>query len=454
MIIHRRSLALFLLVVWTVVGTLGTVAAQESKPTIRHHRVAEEVPDDSSSPEVDQAETAMQHHDFASAESLLQKAITAKPNDYRAWFDLGYVYNATQRGPQAIDAYRKSVAAKPDVFESNLNLGILLAGQGDKVEAVKYLKAATQLKPTANPDEGLARAWQSLGHVEEGSDPQLALAAYSKAAKLNPQAAQPHLSAAILLEKRDELSSAAGEFQLAAEIDPKSPEALAGLANIAMKQKKYPEAEAALRRLLAVDPQNNNARLQLGRVLTDEGKSTEAAQELQQGLKTDPEDPHTALELGTLYVQAGKDSEAEAQFRTAVQKMPQDAEAHYALGSLLMHQKKYLEAQQELLLAVKFKPDLADAYGNLAVAASENKNYALALKALDYRAKFLPESAASYFLRATCFDHLKSVKPAVEYYQRFLAADAGGLPDQEWQARHRLMALDPQHADKYQIKKK
>jgi tetratricopeptide (TPR) repeat protein len=155
-----------------------------------------------------------------------------------------------------------------------------------------------------------------------------------------------------------------------------------------------------------------------------------------------------------LYVQAGKDSEAEQQFRIAIQKMPQDAEAHYALGSLLMHERKYPEAQQELLVAVKLKPSLADAYGNLAVVASETKNYELALKALDYRAKFLPESPASYFLRATCFDNLKAVKQAVEYYRRFLAEDAGKLPDQEWQARHRLMALDPQHADKYQIKKK
>jgi Flp pilus assembly protein TadD len=449
----RRSAAVFLFAVVSVVATLVDIAAQESKPTIRHHRVAETVPDDSTSPEVGQAETAMEHGNFATAEALLQKAIAAKPNDYRAWFDLGYVYNATQRGPQAIDAYRKSVAAKPDVFESNLNLGILLAGQGDTVEAAKYLKGATLLKPTANPDEGLARAWQSLGHVEEDSDPQQALAAYSEATKLNPKSAQPHLSAGILLEKRNDLDAAAREFQLAAELDPKSPEALAGLANVSMKQKRYPEAEAALRKLLATDPQNNNARVQLGRVLAAEGKSAEAAEELQQGLKADPGDPHAALELGTLYVQAGKDGEAEQQLRVAAQKMPQDAEAHYALGSLLMHERKYPEAQQELLLAIKFKPDLADAYGNLAVVAAENKNYELALKALDYRAKFLPESPASYFLRATSFDNLKATKQAVEYYQRFLEADAGKLPDQEWQARHRLIALDPKHAEKYQIKK-
>jgi tetratricopeptide (TPR) repeat protein len=135
-----------------------------------------------------------------------------------------------------------------------------------------------------------------------------------------------------------------------------------------------------------------------------------------------------------------------------MQKMPDNAVAHYALGSLLMHEKKYIEAQQELLAAVKLKPDLADAYGNLAVVAAENKDYGLAIRALDARAKFLPETPASYFLRATSFDNLKAVPQAVEYYRRFLAAGSGRLSEQEWQARHRLVALDPKHADQYRKK--
>jgi Flp pilus assembly protein TadD len=435
-----------------LVACLG-VKAQESKPTVRHHRVTETVPDDSVSPEVDQAETAMQHNDFATAESLLRKAVAAKPGDYRAWFDLGYVYNATGRLPEATEAYCKSVAAKPDVFEANLNLGLLLAPQGQSADAAKYLKAATQLKPTTpHPDEALARAWQSLGRVEESLDPQQALAAYAEASRLDPKNPEPHLSAGVLLEKQNNLDAAAREYQTASELDPKSTQTISALANVYIKQKKYPEAEAALRKLLATDAKNSNARVQLGRVLAEEGKNDEAAQELQKGLQAGSNDGQAALELGTLYVKADKYVEAEQQFRIAVQKMPKDAEAHYALGSLLMHVRKYPESQQELLLAVQLKPDLADAYGNLAVVAAENKNYQLTLKALDYRAKFLPEAPATYFLRATTFDNLKAVAQAVEYYQRFLAADAGKFPDQEWQARHRLIALDPKHADKYQSK--
>jgi Flp pilus assembly protein TadD len=436
----------------TIVFLAGATCAQESKPTVRHHLVQEPA-EDTSSPEVAQAEAAMQHNDFSTAEPLLQKAVAAKPNDYRAWFDLGYVYNATDRSSEAIDAYRKAVGAKPDVFESNLNLGLLLAKQGDNAEAAKFLKAATQLNPTEHSEAGLTRAWQALGRVEQTADPQQALAAYAEAAKLSPKDLQPHLAAAALLRTQNNLDAAAREYQAAAELDPTSNDALSGLIDVYGAQKKYSDAEAILRKLLASDPQNSAARMQLARVLTTEGKNDEAAQQLQAGLAANPTDPHAALGLGTLYVNAGKDAEAEQQFRLAVQKLPQDPEAHFALGSLLLHEKKFPEAQQELLIAVRLKPDLADAYSNLAVVASSNKNYTLALQALDMRAKFLPETPATYFLHAATFDNLKAIPQAVEYYQKFLAVDAGKFPDEEWQARHRLIAIDPKNADKYRVKK-
>ncbi len=425
-------------------------ADEQSAPTVRHHRVQEPAAD-STSPEIDQAEAAIQKQDYSTAEALLKKAVESNPQAYQAWFDLGYVYTATKRASEAIDAYRKSVAAKSDVFESNLNLGIMLGRQGESGEAAKYLEAATQLKPTANTDEGLARAWLSLGLLEETRNPQKATAAYAKAATLTPKDPEPHLNAGRLLEKQDKLDEAVHEYQVAAALDPKSTDAITGLANVYSKQHKYPEAEAQLRKLLAIDPGNSGAPVQLGRILAAEGKNDEAAK-LLASQTSGPTDPHAALELGTLYVKAGKYPEAESQFRIAVRGLPNDAESHYALGSVLMQAKQYPEAQDELLLAAKLKPDLAEIYGNLAVVAAQNKNYELTIRALDFRAKFIPDSAATYFLRATSFDNLKVKEKAVENYQRFLAADDGKMPDQEWQARHRLIAIDPDNANKYEKK--
>ena len=426
--------------------------AQESTPTVRHHTVQESTSD--TSPDVEQAEAAIQKADYPTAQALLEKYVATKPDNYLAWFDLGYVYKATNQPDKAIDAYRKSIAGKPDVFESNLNLGILLARQGNNAEAAKYLRAATQLKPTAHADEGLARAWQSLGIVLQDSDPQQALTALAEAAKLQPDNFEVHLATGQVLEKQNRLDAAAKEYETAAALDPKSIEPAVALSVVYTKQQKYPQAEAMLRKLLAADPQNQTVRTQLGRILAAQGKNDEAAKELGgAGDGKVPDDPHAALELGTLYVKARKFAEAEQLFRSAVQKLPRDAEAHYALGSVLMQEKKYPEAQQELLMTVKLKPNLGEAYGNLAVVASENKDYQLAIRALDARAKLLPETPATYFLRATSFDNLKAAPQAVDYYKRFLQADAGRQADMEWQARHRLIALDPANAKKYESPK-
>jgi len=186
-------------------------------------------------------------------------------------------------------------------------------------------------------------------------------------------------------------------------------------------------------------------------VLAAEGKTDEAAPLL--AAAKGANDPRAAIDRGTVSQKAGDVVEAEQQFRAAVKAMPQDAEAHFALGTFLMEQKRYPEAQQELLNAVKLKPDASEIYGNLAVVAAANKDYQLAIRVLDARAKLLPEIPATYFLRATSYDSLKMTPQAIQNYKQFLAVDGGKMPDQEWQARHRLMAIDPSNASKYAEKK-
>jgi Tfp pilus assembly protein PilF len=164
---------------------------------------------------------------------------------------------------------------------------------------------------------------------------------------------------------------------------------------------------------------------------------------LQVALKLAPDDAGAQRDLAELYAKAGKYDQAEAQYRLLLAAKPEDADLHRGLGLAFLKQRKFPEAQQELLNAVNLKPDLGAAYGDLAFAASENKNYALVIKALDTRAKFLPENPFGYFLRATAYDHLRAKQQAAENYRRFLEVANGQFPDQEWQARHRLIAVEP-----------
>ena len=215
---HRRGWVFPGAVVFLALQTISS--AQSTGKTVRHHRVAET--ESPSSAELTKAEAAIEKKDYAAAEPLLKKIVAAAPNNYLAWFDLGFVYNAQGDAQQSIEAYRKSVAAKPDVFESNLNLGLMLAKAGQP-DSEKYLRAATALKPTAHVEESQARAWISLGHVLENSNPAGAIDAYRKASALQPKDPEPLLSAGALLEKQNQLGEAEQSYKASPGTRPQTP---------------------------------------------------------------------------------------------------------------------------------------------------------------------------------------------------------------------------------------
>ncbi len=425
----------------------GSSTSSSSSSSSSGHRSGHHirVPDDEAAtqpPELTQAEAAIEKQDYAVAQSLLHKFLERNATSYVGWFDLGFVENALGNVDASIAAYRKSVAAKPDVFESNLNLGLQLAKTGQP-DAEEFLRAATGLKPTSHVAEGKYRAWLALGQALEKSKPEEALGAYQKAAELQPKEVEPLLSAGMLLEQENKFAEAEQEYKRALELDPGSRDAVMGLANVYMRGRRFPEAEDYLRKLLAEHLDSGPVEIQLGRVLAAEGKNEDAIAAMQAGIKLSPGDEAARRDLAELYTTAEKNDLAEAEYRKLVTAHPNDAELHRRLGQALLREKKPKDAQQEFLIAVKLKPDLGEAYGDLAFAAGENENYELAIKALDVRGKLLPENAVTYFLRASAYDHLRQFKPAAVNYHLFLNTANGQYPDYEWKAKHRLIAIEP-----------
>jgi Flp pilus assembly protein TadD len=418
----------------------GYPAFAQTHTTIRHYkeRIEEQ------SPEITQAEADIEKNQFAAAEPLLRKALEKDSNNYQAWFDLGFVLNGLTRTDESIAAYRKSVAAKPDIFESNLNLGLMLA-RSSNPEAEEFLRAATTLKPTDHVEEGQQRAWLALAHLVENKKPDEALQDYRKAAELIPKDPEPHLFAGALYERQKQFSDAEAEYKQALALDPHSSEAAVAVANIYMKSNRLADAEPLLRKLAAEQrPKDEAVHLQLARVLEAEDKKDDAIAELQIALKLAPSDADAQREIAELYASAGKNDLAEAAYRSLIATQPNDPESHRGLGKALLLQKKFPEAQQEFLVALRLKRDSPDVYVDLAFAANENKNYELVVRALNGRSMLNAEfPPICFFLRASAYDHLRDYKQAALDYHRFLDVGKGKYPDQEWQATHRLIAIDP-----------
>ena len=245
-----------------------------------------------------------------------------------------------------------------------------------------------------------------------------------------------------LLEK-DHPADAEKQYRQALAVAADNADALTALTNLYMRQKRFSDAAAVLRKLAVLTPNNAGVHMQLGRMLIISGKNEDAAAELQAALKLDPTDAKAQRDLADLYADLGKTDLARQAYVALLSSNPNDAGLHHGLGRVLLKEKQFAGAEQELARAVQLKPDLGDAYGDLALAANENKDYAAAIKAMDLRAKYIPETPISYFFRATAYDHLRNAKEAAKYYHQFLEVAGGKYPDQEWQARHRLITIEP-----------
>jgi tetratricopeptide (TPR) repeat protein len=385
-------------------------------------------------------EKLLEKQQFDQAEIKLLELVKTRPENPQAWFDLGFAQIGLNKNSEAVAAYRKSVELSPKWFEASLNLGVALAASGDFKGAAPVLKNAVQLKPTAGGAQALSKAWFSLGEVLEDSEPKEALNAYQKAAELMPGDPAITLATANLLFKTGDATGAEPLYLKLAETG--NDEATEGLISSYLKQKRLTDAETWLRKFLAKNPQSIPAQAQLGRVLAAQGKLKEGLA-LLEALPNVTADPASARQLADLYLQDKQYAPAGKLYQDLLAGSPRDAVLHWNLGSALLHQHKYPEAQEELLKALQLKPSLADAYFELAYAAQQNKQYELAIRVLEARAKLLPENAATYWVRAVSFDSLHAYKQAAENYHKFLAAEGGKSPDQEFQARHRLIAIEP-----------
>jgi Flp pilus assembly protein TadD len=121
---------------------------------------------------------------------------------------------------------------------------------------------------------------------------------------------------------------------------------------------------------------------------------------------------------------------------------PQDASLLVAHGQNLVRLAQLEEAVRVFDKATQIDPSDADGWSGLAFAASRTGHPDVALHALTMRSRYQPENASTLFLWAISYDSLHQKQQAAAYYRRFLEAAAGKMPDQEWQARQRLLVLE------------
>jgi predicted Zn-dependent protease len=220
------------------------------------------------------------------------------------------------------------------------------------------------------------------------------------------------------------------------------------LAHLLVKELRAPEAETLLADALKAHPDDPALTVQLATLYSGENKLAQAVPLIEHLYTADPHDSNVGHLLAGLYMDTQDFAKAEPLLAKLSEQNPRDGVLVEDRARALLHLKRFAEAQ-EILSRVVAQPnlfpsqiDLGNAAGDLAFAASANNDPQSTLQALQVRATVFPTSAPVLFLTAISQDKLKHTKLAIEAYQQFLEASKGANPDEEFEARHRLKALE------------
>jgi predicted Zn-dependent protease len=390
-------------------------------------------------------ESAIEAKHYAEAASQLDVWLSAHPTDARALFDRAYVADAQNQTADAESWYRKAIEADPRQFEARLALGILLAAKGDPASnqaAQEQLQAALQLQPNPPNPAAVAQADRALARLLRSSDPTGARDALVAALRLTPETEADTLLAAQIAESAGSDDVAEEAYKKVLSEDPNSSEATAGLAHLYIAAKRYADAQPLVEAALRRDPDDPALNAQLAAIFSAQGKQDQALTLLRKLHQLEPASRSVTGMLADAEFQSGNLDEADALFVQLLAAQPNDASLLDAHGQVLIRQQRYADALAAFHQAATAKPDDVDAWSGIAFADSELHRYQDELTALSTRSKLAEENPSTLFLWATAYDNLHQTKQAVDAYHRFLAADQGKFPDQEWQAKHRLVALE------------
>ena len=147
------------------------------------------------------------------AKRWAQKAIEFNPQNYRAWYELGFIDSRTDKQAAIVD-YEKAVSIQGNFAPVQRDLGLLFFQQQNYAGAAKHLAQA------ANLGINDSILYNDLGISYSRLDRQhQAIESYQRALHLDPNLAQAHLNLGFAYEQLKQSSLAKREYQKACELN-------------------------------------------------------------------------------------------------------------------------------------------------------------------------------------------------------------------------------------------
>jgi tetratricopeptide (TPR) repeat protein len=250
-----------------------------------------------------------------------QKIVTLDPKSVEDRMVLGQLYTVKHQNDKAEEQFKAAQDIDPDSEEVVLNLSRLYAENGDMAHAAKVIETVPESERTPKMEFALGAVYDQL------KKPKDAIAAYKRAADMDPEDARTLGALGQALLNDNELDEALKIYKQIAAADSEDSSALVHISEILRRQGKYEEALTTIKKAVKKDPDSPEAGYNEGLLLDVLGRYDEAAQvyEHMVDLTSHANGAYTADEknnrsiflerLGSVYHEQNKVDEAIATFQ-------------------------------------------------------------------------------------------------------------------------------------------
>jgi len=317
-----------------------------------------------------QAEEALARKDADAAQAALEKLARLTPDNPEVFANLGAVYYARGRYPQAAEAFQRALRLNPKIPNVPLMLGMCDAELGHLQEAVPILESAFRHPPSV--EMGRTIGLKLVVVYTSLDQPTKALETMEALLQRYPNDPEILYRASHLYGDR-----ALQTMTRLVDVAPESVWKRMAFAEALEAQKRYDQAIIEYRKVIAADPGMAGVHYRLGRALLlkspdSEEARAEALKEFQQDLTLDPGNSAAEYEMGEIFRRRGQFEPALEHFSRAVTIDPSVEDAQIALARTLIRLKEPKESVPHLLAAIQLNPRnetshflLANAYRSL-----------------------------------------------------------------------------------------
>jgi tetratricopeptide (TPR) repeat protein len=274
-----------------------------------------------------QAVSALQRGDGATAERICRAIVEANPVQFQALYLLGIVAGQARRPEEALEWFSRAAQAQPGHADIQYNLGVAfgeVARHGDAVGAYERALALDPKRAEAHYNRGVSL--DALGNYAE------ALASYDRAVALQPKLAEAHHNRGVTLSRLGRHEEALGAFDAALKARPQYPAAYNHRGAALTALGRLEESLAAYERALALAPNYAPAHNHRAIALLDLDRPAEALAAADQALALAPSLADAWYNRGNALRELGRHADAAESFERAIALEPAHASAHWNLA--------------------------------------------------------------------------------------------------------------------------